>query len=410
MKDENNKKVFNRTFICCMLCQVCHGTASYMANPLVSSYASFLGAGVRLVGLITGLYLGVSVIMRPFAGPAVVKLDKKKLLVLTYTIGAVVNFCYASFSSLEVFVVARMFHGIQYALMGTLLVTIAGDSLPKEKLGSGLGLFGISTAIAAAFGPSIGIAIRAWGTRSFGTVGGYKALFYAAATLVSLALIPCTLIKVKKRSKEELSGTGVWYKNIIAPQAVPSALCNMFFAVAFALYNAYMVPYAAEKGFGGISLFFSIYAAVMLVSRPLAGRLTDKFGASTVIYPCGLSMIISFILLWSARDISIVYLSAVFSALGYGAAYPAFQTNCLQSVPPIKRGVASNTSYFGIDLGGFIGPTYGGLVIAAFLKTGRAYSIMYLSGIIPVLLSLILLTFTKEYTKKGIEKATANEN
>ncbi len=351
MKSENNKKVFNRTFICCMLCQVCHGMASYMANPLVSSYAAFLGAGVKIVGIITGLYLGVSVLMRPFTGPAIVKLNKKKLLVLTYTIGAVVNFCYASFSSLQVFVVARMFHGIQYALMGTLLITIAGDSLPKEKLGSGLGLFGIGTAVAAAIGPSVGLAIRAWGTKSFGIIGGYRAMFYAAALLVSLALIPCSLIQVEKRSKEELSGTGVWYKNIIALPALPSALCNMFFAIAFALYNAYMVPYAAEKGFGGVSLFFTIYAVVMLVSRPIAGKLIDRYGTSAIIYPSGLSMIISFILLWSAKDISLVYLSAVFAALGYGAAYPAFQTNCLQCVPQIKRGVASNTSYFGIPGG-----------------------------------------------------------
>jgi MFS family permease len=148
----------------------------------------------------------------------------------------------------------------------------------------------------------------------------------------------------------------------------------------------------------------------MFVSRPLAGRITDKFGASFVIYPSALCMAISFIMLWSAKDISIVYLSAVFAALGYGAAYPAFQTNCLQSVPAIKRGVASNTSYFGIDLGGFLGPTYGGFVIAAFLNTGRAYSIMYLSGLVPVILAVITLTLTKGYIKKNIELASSADN
>ncbi len=410
MNEGQSGKVLNKTFVCCMMCQACHGMAAFMANPLISSYAAYMGAGAKLVGLLTGLYLGVSVLMRPFAGPAVVRMDKKKLLVVTYTIGAVVNFCYGAFSNMTVFVLARAFHGLQYSLMGTLLITIAGDSLPKDKMGSGLGLFGISTAISGAVGPSLGLALRSWGTSAFGTLGGYKVMFFAASALVCCALVPCSMIKVKKRSREELMGTGPWYKNIIALPALPAAVCNMFFAMAFALYSAYMVPYAEEKGFAGVTLYFTFYAFIMLVSRPLAGRLTDRYGPAAVIYPSSAFFIISFLMLWGARNVYTVYATAFFSALGYGAAYPALQTNSLKSVPPIKRGVASNTSYFGIDLGGFLGPTYGGFIISAFLKTGKAYSTMYLFGIVPVLLAVLTYTLTRKYMSRVMVMAAAAES
>ena len=57
---------------------------------------------------------------------------------------------------------------------------------------------------------------------------------------------------------------------------------------------------------------------------------------------------------------------------------------------PIKRGVASNTSYFGMDLGYFLGPTLGGLVVAK----GYSYGTMYLCALIPLLLGTLIFAFT----------------
>ena len=401
---EQNTTIFNRTFISVLMCQIFLSLSSYIVNPLVSSYATFLGADVLLVGLMTSLYFGVALAMRPVSGPAVVMADKRTLLIFAFALGAVANFCYGTFSNISAFIAVRVLQGIQFSILGALLMTICGDSLPKEKLASGLGIFGITTAISTAIGPSIGLAVRSWGTARFGAVGGYKSIFYLATILMVLALIPSFLIKVRKCSKEEIASCGVWYKNILAPAAIPPAVCCMFYNVAYSLYTAYMVPYAAQKGFSGISLYFTIQALVMIVSRPTAGRIIDKRGPSAVVYPSVFFFIVSLVLLWGAKSIGVVYTAAVFAALGYGTAYPAFQSQCLQCVPPLKRGVGSNTNYIGTDLGLFIGPILGGFVIKAFIGTGNSYSIMYLFAVIPVLLALLTYIVFKKYVGNKIKE------
>ena len=399
---EQKASIWNRTFISVLICQVFLSFSGFMVNPLVSSYASLLGAGALMVGFITSLYFGVAFAMRPFAGPAMVIADKKKLLIISLSLGVIANLCYAVFNNIPAFIAARVLHGIHLCVVGSLLLTVASDSLPKERMASGLGILGIAGAFSTAIGPSMGLFLRNWGSSRFGEFGGYKAIFYAAAIILFLALIPTLLMKVRTNTKEELKSVGVWYKNIIAPPAIPSAVCAMLYNMSYSLYSAYMVPFAAQNGFAGVSLFFTIQALVMIVSRPVAGRLIDKYGASTVVYPSAFLFVVSFICLWKAQSIGAVYAAAVFASLGYGTAYPAFQANCLQCVPRLRRGVASNTNFCGVDLGLFLGPVLGGAVLSALDGAANSYSIMYLFGVIPVILAAITYALSRKYVDRKI--------
>ncbi len=401
---ENNSTIWNSTFICVLICQVFLSLSGFIVNPLVSSYASFLGAGALLVGFVTSLYFGVAFALRPFAGPAMVIADKQKLLILSLALGTIANLCYAVFNNIPAFIAGRVLHGIHLCVVGSLLLTIASDSLPKERMASGLGILGIAGAFSTAIGPSIGLSLRTWGTSLFGEVGGYKTIFFASSIIIFLGLIPAFIMKVRKNTKEEMASVGVWYKNIIAPPAIPSAICAMLYNMSYSLYSAYMVPYAAQKGFVGVSLYFTIQALVMIVSRPTAGRLIDKYGASTVVYPSAVLYMASFVLLWKAQSIGLVYAAAVCASLGYGTAYPAFQAQCLQCVPRLRRGVASNTSYCGIDLGLFLGPVLGGAVLSASAGSVSSYSTMYLLGIIPIILTALTYTFFRKYVDGKIRE------
>ena len=107
----------------------------------------------------------------------------------------------------------------------------------------------------------------------------------------------------------------------------------------------------------------------------------------TVIIPSLIVFALSFLAVGLGRSLGMMLLGAVLGALGYGALNPIIQTLCIRTVPPERRGVASNTQYFGMDLGYFLGPLLGGLLYSAF---GR-YSAMYLAGgIVPLVLALVL--------------------
>ena len=271
--------------------------------------------------------------------------------------------------------------------MGSLNLTIASDSLPREKLGSGIGVFGIGGALSQAVGPSMGIAIRDWGAARWGEGGGYTAVFLVSALFMLLALIPCIIIPAGKPTEEQKKAIGKWYRNIIAGETVTSALLLCLVSVSSILYSTYMVHYAKELGLGSIGIFFTVYALVLLFSRPFFGRLSDRVGMNAVILPSLGVFALSFVAVGLGRSMGMMLLGAVLGALGYGALNPIIQTLCIRTVPPERRGVASNTQYFGMDLGYFLGPLMGGVLYSAL---GR-YSAMYLiGGVAPLALALVL--------------------
>ena len=83
---------------------------------------------------------------------------------------------------------------------------------------------------------------------------------------------------------------------------------------------------------------------------------------------------------------------------------------CIMSVEPLRRGVASNTNYFGVDFGNFIGPVAAGLIISRFgflselspgWPGGGIISPLYLIMIVPVILAMAVFALGwKPYTRR----------
>ena len=378
-KAENRSCAFFANLLLCL--------SQHTANTLIATYAGFLGAGAVLVGTISGLYFGVAFAARPISGPVITLMDKKKLMIATYIAGIVTNVAYALAGSVPFFILARILHGLEFAFVGSLNLTIASDSLPREKLGSGIGIFGIGGALSQAVGPGMGIAIRDFAAARWGEGGGYTAVFLASALFMLIALVPVFLIPHVKQTAEQRSALGKWYRNIVARETLTSALLMCLISVSGILYTTYMVPYAEELGIGSIAAFFTVYALVLLGARPFFSYLSDRVGMNAVIVPSLCVFALSFLAVGLGRSLGMMLLGAVLGALGYGAVNPILQALCIRTVPPERRGVASNTQYFGMDLGFFLGPLLGGLLYSAF---GR-YSAMYLvGGIAPLVLALAL--------------------
>lgn len=388
--------IWNRNFICVILANAFLSLSHSAVNTLVSTYSTYLGAGAVLTGLLTGMFFGVSLAMRPATGPISTKLDKRTLMIFVFALGGFVNIGYALFHHVGMFVFFRFFHGMQYSIVGSLIMTVAGDSLPREKLASGMGIYSVGGAVMFAIGPSIGIGLLNWGTRLKDAGLGFELVFLFAALVLFLAVIPSIMLNPNKRTKEETASTGAWYKNILTIHTIPVAIVTTLLCIAYSLYNAYMVPYAAEKGIAGISTFFTLIAIVIIITRPLSGRFTDRFGVAKIMIPCLVLFAISFIVVGSGKNLATILVGGVLAAIGYGSVQPALQAMAIQTVTPLKRSVASNTLYAGIDLGFFVGPFLGSIVRVYF-----GYSVMLISAVVPVTLAVIcFIVFWPSYKRR----------
>ncbi|MBR5382060.1 MAG: MFS transporter [Oscillospiraceae bacterium] len=405
----NAKKdtIWTRNFLCIMLANLCLSLAHTSVNTLVSSYAETLGAAPVLIGMLTGIFFGIAVLERPFTGPLIPKYDNRTLSIIFYAVGIVAYAGYALTNTVGAFLVFRVVNGIQYGMVGVLNLTIASNSLPESKIGSGIGIFGLANSISQSFGPAIGAALLGIGTKAGNAMAGFRYVFLFATAVMTLALIPLFLLKSEKKTARARTSVGPWYKSIIAPSVLPATVMILLLMMSYTLYSAYLVPYARTIGVSGVSIFFTVSALLMLVTKPLSGRLSDKFGLLSVILPSAVSLMISFVIVAFARSLPMMLVGAFFTALGQGGTYPALQAMGIQCMPPEKRGIASNTLFFGIDLGFFLGPVLGSLV---YPKT--SYSTMYLTALIPcaALIAILFLSWPAFKRRRAELEAAAAES
>jgi len=362
----------------------------FASHPLVASYTKFMGTSEEITGLLAGIFYGIAFVMRPVTGPMMTKLDKRMLMILTFICGCIANIGYALFDNTTAFALFRILHGLQFGFQGSLVMTLASDNLPPERMATGMGLYSVGTAVATAIAPTLGTMLLAYGTGAVGEGFGFVLVFSFSALSLALAVIPAALLSPDRKTKEEVASTGAWYKNILAVRAIPAAVMLFLVQGVYSLYTVYIIEYGHSRSISNISLFFLVFACVLALSRPLSGALTDRLGVKRIFIP-GISIFaLSLIVVSFSGTLWMVLIGAALGALGFGATQPQLMTMGLQTVQPIKRGVVSNTIYMGIDLGLFLGPLLGGFMIAGF-----DYVAMYRAAVIPLGLALagFLVTF-----------------
>ena len=395
--------IWNKNFICVMAANTLMTFGHFTVNPLVASYAKYLGTSDRMTGFLAGMFFGVALAIRPISGPLITKLDKRILLMLTFLCGCIASLGYAMSGSVAVFAIFRFLNGLEYSFLGTLVMTLASDNLPLDKMASGMGLYTLGSAIGTAVAPIIGEAFLALGTGVKDEGFGFTLVFLFSAAALALAIVPAALLSPDKKSKEDIASTGAWYKNILTVHALPITVVVMLVQAVYSLFSTYMIEFGKEQSIAGVSIFFTVLAAMLAVSRPMSGVLTDRFGVQKIIYPGLVLFTLSFLVVGSSTVLWMVLVGGVLAALGYGSSYPPLVAMCMKTVQPLKRGVASNTIYMGLDLGLFLGPLLGG-----FVKERYNYASMYKMGMAPVILALVGFTLLLPMYKRRLSALDTN--
>lgn len=361
----------------------------FMMSTLLPKYLSNLSVGSSVIGIVVGMFSVTALGTRPVTGPLIDGCNKKKLYMLMLSLIAIASFGYAFVSSVPLLIVFRLLHGIGMGCNAALGLTMATDCLPADKVASGIGVYGMSSVLATAFGPGIGLAVA----ERFG---------YCIAFCMSGALVVCSIIVAGFMRIEDDPNRRIVFRpdNIIAKETIVPAFFLTLTSIARAGMVTYLVIYVTEyKMIEGISIYYIVNALAMLVSRPLIGKLSDRFGTHKALIPSYIAFAANLILLAFAKSSWQLWLCAVLNAFGTGTAQTMHQALCMQIVRPDHRGAGSTTAFIGIDIGDLLGPILCGVIVEAF-----GYSNMFLFCLIPLALCVVLLfAWIKE--KGGIPKA-----
>ncbi|MDR1069967.1 MAG: MFS transporter, partial [Gracilibacteraceae bacterium] len=184
--------------------------------------------------------------------------------------------------------------------------------IPKQRFAEGMGMFGLSTALATAAAPALGLILM--------ERLGDGAMFTAAAAVVVMALILSIGIRPQKSVAVKRP---IDWKNLIDRNALPASSALLLFLMSVGAIEAFIAKFAAATGLPGGGVFFAVMAAVTLLSRLLTGRLADQRGEGIFVYSGNIAMAGALLLLAFLPGPVTYILAAVCSGYGFGGITPA---------------------------------------------------------------------------------------
>lgn len=350
-------KTNHRDILLILIASFFYMASPMLVTPLIAGYAADLGAGAALMGIIGGLMNICSLFCRPFVGNLVDKISKYRLSVVGAACMAVACLGYIAAWSPACILAARVVNGIGFSCCSVCMSTWMASLLPRENVGSGMGLYGTMNALAMAIAPAIGVTLY--------QRMGYKTAFIAATTFAVCTLLIVQFVHNKGLPAAPSTDTQTSMQ-LVEPKVLPIAVVIMLFAIPYCATQSFLVSYIAAKGLNvTVSLFFPAYAAVLLILRLSLRSLFDKKPFSFFLVGSSGSALISIVLLHVMRSTPVMLLAAAFMAGGYGIMCSVCQSTAILLAGPGKRGLANSTYYIGLDLGMALGPILGGVLYGA---------------------------------------------
>ncbi|MDR0356663.1 MAG: MFS transporter [Deltaproteobacteria bacterium] len=278
------------------------------------------------------------------------------------------------------YALARILHGAGVGLTSTLMVSMAAQTIPAERLGEGLGYLGLGATTALAIGPLVGIKLS--------TTWGYEAMFTSVACCsVAAGLISLYLPKIKLAS--DLAPIPKGLKSLIEIKALPPSTLIFTFGAATCAITSYLAIYCQELGIKNAASFFVVSTIGVLTARMTAGRIYDRYGHLFVIPPAVALLITAILSLVFFPDPKIMLAASVLYGLGVGTLFPSIQALTLSSVPDERNTAASAVFFVCFDVGIGLGTMILGF-LAGFFGTFKA--VFAASPFFLILLLLIYLT------------------
>ena len=396
--DANKKEtIWNPIFLSVFITNICLNMGQQMMNTLIPKFAYALGATATVVGMAASIFTVTALAVRPFSGPASDSFSKKKLLMICIVDVFVAFLIFSMAQSVPVVIAARLIQGVGTGCIAPLCLAMAGDALPKSKMSSGIGIYALAQAVAQAIGPNIGLTLS--------SKIGYNKTFLVGAAVMAVGFVVAFLMKEPERTTP-YQPYRIELKRIVAKEAIPSSLLLFFLSLAFSCISSYLAIYGELRGVENIGLYFTVYAGILLLTRPFAGGISDKYGFDKVIVPGIICFAVSFFMISISQNLIMFLIAAAIGSCGYGACQPTIQALSLQKVPQESRGAGTSTNYIFMDLGMLCGPLLGGQVVEFFQRQGLeevvCYSNIYRFMLIPMAVALLFFIINRK--KFAVEK------
>lgn len=323
-----------------------------------------------IAGLASSIFVIGAVLVRPLAGKKLALIGPKKMLVASLCVFFASTLLYFAADNLILLLGLRLIHGAAFGVSSTATGTIVAEIIPPSRRGEGMGYFAISTNIAMAIGPFIGLYIS--------NAYEYTMVFTVSVVFAFFSLLASILLTYKQpalteEQMESLKSNKL--RDYFEFSAIPISITAGVIGFTYSSVLSHMTSFSAEINLAGAaSFFFVIYAACLLITRPFTGRWFDIRGENFVIYPSLLLYAASLLLLGGTMNSAMLLFAGAIMGIGLGTFQSSAQTIAIKEAPPHRIGLATSTFFVMYDIGIGTGPFLQGLYIPHFGYRGLYFT------------------------------------
>lgn len=333
-----------------------------------------LGAGDVTVGIVIGAYAISGLLLRPIAGRLADRRGRKPTVVVGGLLLCLSGLLYLSDLGLAGLIVARLVLGAGEGAVYTAGSAWIIDLAPPARRGRVLGLYGLAV----------------WGGLSVGPLAGELLLQNSGYTAVWIfaAAMPLLGALIASRVPDRFEPVAHAEPHpLIAPEAVRPGLAVALASIGYAAVATFIVLHLEARGIGEGALVFGAFAAMIVITRLVAGDLPDRIGAARVAIGATLGEALGLLTIAFAHSLPVALLGGMVMGAAFSLLNPSLMLIAVNRVSASARGAAMGTFTAFFDLGVGIGAPLAGLaaaltdyegafVLAAAIAVGSALLIL----------------------------------
>lgn len=347
-------------------------------------------------GLLVTAFLISAILVRPFCGKLLDIYSKRRMLVLSVGFYLICTVLYIFVEPLPLLLGLRFFQGIWFSIATTAASSLAADIVPANRKGAGLGYFTMSTNLAVVIGPFIGLLVVQY--TSFDVLFIVLSCIVLVGSIIALTINTADLpvpLNVKREFKFS-------FDDLFERKALSIALVASLIAFSYSSVLSFVSVYAEQQNLLAVaSYFYAAFAAAMLITRPLTGKIYDQVGPQYIIIPSFILFSVGLFILSNINGVFMFIISAIFIGIGYGTLTTSLQSQAVQSTSHQRSGYATATYFTLFDLGIALGSYVLGMVAMAF-------SYRYIYTIAGVLLIFVMFIYIFIISIKKSKKNVMN--
>ena len=341
----------------------------YVMRPMITYRALENGATGYQIGLIASIYALVPLVVAVQMGRWVGRIGEVPLLFAGCLSFIVLGISFAFLNNIIAIAAATALAGIAHLSNVAASQAMVASRSPHDLQDQNFVYFSFSTSMGHTFGPMLGGIIAG----SSGVLPrSSTSAFVFASILAFLALVPFFLFKSVKevRSQEERDAAGsIKARDVIKRPGIKPAIWT---SLAVASTNDVLVVIlpliGTELGISPVVIgaILSIRSAAAMVSRFSLGKLTKRFGSSTVMnFSIGISAVFLFASVYATTALTLAIVMAIVGFL-LGIGQPLTMSIVSKKTPIEERAMAISIRLFGNRLGQFLVPLGAGALAAPF--------------------------------------------